>query len=86
MSGAGYPKGKTATLPLALRLVYEKLKALIIYKCSFVNLPETSGAGWGEILDEEKMKQCVWVVATATRGVEEIQKYCPEMTFLAGTP
>ena len=29
--------------------------------CPFVNLPETGRARWGEILDEEKMKKCVWV-------------------------
>jgi len=27
----------------------------------FTNLPETGRARWGEILDAEKMKQCVWV-------------------------
>jgi hypothetical protein len=30
-------------------------------KCPFVNLPETGRARWGEILDAEKMKKCVWV-------------------------
>jgi hypothetical protein len=42
-------------------MVYEKLKPLVTDKCPFVNLPETGLAGWGEILDAEKMKQCVWV-------------------------
>jgi ATP-dependent DNA ligase len=42
-------------------LVYEKLKPLVTDKCPFVNLPETGRARWGEILDAEKMKQCVWV-------------------------
>ena len=41
--------------------VYEKLKLLVTDKCPFVNLPETGRARWGEILDAEKMKQCVWV-------------------------
>ena len=27
----------------------------------FTNLPETGRARWGEILDAEKMKKCVWV-------------------------
>jgi ATP-dependent DNA ligase len=39
------------------RMVYEKVKPLITDKCPFVNLPETGG----EILDAEKVKQCVWV-------------------------
>jgi len=42
-------------------MVYEKLKPLVTDKCPFVNLPETGRARWGEILDEEKMKKCVWV-------------------------
>jgi bifunctional non-homologous end joining protein LigD len=43
------------------RMVYEKLKLLIINKCPFVNLPETGRARWGELLDVDKMKKCVWV-------------------------
>ena len=42
-------------------MVCEKLKPLITDKCPFVNLPETGRARWGEILDAEKMKKCVWV-------------------------
>ena len=42
-------------------MVHEKLKALVIDRCPFVNLPETGRAGWGEILDPEKMKKCLWV-------------------------
>jgi hypothetical protein len=40
----------------------EKLKPLLIDKCPFVNLPETGKARWGESLDAEKMKKCIWVV------------------------
>ena len=43
------------------RVVYEKLKPLITDACPFVNLPETGRARWGEILDAEKTKKCVWV-------------------------
>jgi bifunctional non-homologous end joining protein LigD len=42
-------------------MMHEKLKPLITDKCPFVNLPETGRARWGEILDAEKMKKCVWV-------------------------
>jgi bifunctional non-homologous end joining protein LigD len=42
-------------------MVYSRLKPLITYKCPFVNLPETGRARWGEILDVEKMKKCMWV-------------------------
>ena len=30
-------------------------------KSPFANLPETGRARWGEILDAEKTKKCVWV-------------------------
>jgi len=32
----------------------ERLKPFITDKCTFVNLPETGRARWGEILDAEK--------------------------------
>ena len=64
----GYHRGKdlyyvarvrNGFVPATRRMVYEKLK--IIDGCPFVNLPETGRARWGEILDAEKMKKCVWV-------------------------
>ena len=66
----GYYRGKdlyyvarvrNGFVPATRRTVYEKLKPLITDKCLFVNLPETGRARWGEILDAEKMKKCVWV-------------------------
>ena len=48
-------------VPATRRMVYEKLKPLVMDKCPFVNLPETGRARWGEILDAEKMAKCVWV-------------------------
>ena len=66
----GYYRGKDLVyvarvrngfVPATRTMVYEKLKPLVIDKCLFVNLPETGRARWGEILDEQKMKQCVWV-------------------------
>ena len=41
--------------------MFQKLKPLVTEKCSFVNLPETRQARWGEALTPEKMKNCVWV-------------------------
>jgi ATP-dependent DNA ligase len=38
-------------VPATRRMVYEKLKPVIIDKCPFVNLPETGRARWGELLD-----------------------------------
>jgi DNA ligase D-like protein (predicted ligase) len=66
----GYYRGKDLVyvartrngfVPATRRTVYEKLKPLVTDKCPFVNLPETGRARWGEILDAEKMKKCVWV-------------------------
>jgi ATP-dependent DNA ligase len=66
----GYYRGKDLVyvartrngfVPATRRSVYEKLKPLITDKCPFVNLPETGRTRWGEILDAEKLKKCVWV-------------------------
>jgi ATP-dependent DNA ligase len=65
----GYYRGKDLVyvarvrngfVPATRRMVYEKLKLLVTDMCPFENLPETGRARWGEILDAEKMKKCVW--------------------------
>jgi DNA ligase D-like protein (predicted ligase) len=48
-------------VPATRRAVYAKLKSFVIDGCPFVNLPETGRARWGDALDTEKMKKCVWV-------------------------
>lgn len=60
-------------VPATRRMVYEKLKPLITDKCPFVNLPETGRARWGEILDAEKMKKCVWVRPEVVAVVEFLE-------------
>jgi bifunctional non-homologous end joining protein LigD len=52
---------RNGLVPATRGRVFEKLKPLTVAKCPFVNLPETGRARWGEILDAEKMKKCVWV-------------------------
>lgn len=47
-------------VPATRRMVYKKLKPLTTDGCPFVNLPETGRSRWGETLDAEKMKKCVW--------------------------
>jgi ATP-dependent DNA ligase len=42
-------------------------------KCAFVNLPETGRAHWGEILEAEKMKNCVWVRPELVTVVEFLE-------------
>jgi ATP-dependent DNA ligase len=54
-------------------MVYEKLKPLITDECEFVNLPETGRARWGETLDAEKMKKCVWLSPELVAVVEFLE-------------
>src|SRR6185437_903473 len=48
-------------VPRTRRMVHEKLKLLVTGKCPFINLPETGRSRWGEVLDAEKVKKCMWV-------------------------
>jgi ATP-dependent DNA ligase len=52
---------KLILVSVTRRMVYERLKPLVTDKCPFVNLPETGCARWGEILDANMMKKCVWL-------------------------
>src|SRR5258706_13808496 len=78
----GYYRGKDLVyvarvrngfVPATGRMVYDKLKPLITDKCPFVNLPETGRARWGEILDAEKIKQCVWLRPKLVAVVEFLE-------------
>jgi DNA ligase D-like protein (predicted ligase) len=78
----GYYRGKdliyvarvrNGFVPATRRMVYEKLKPLITDKCPFVNVPETGRTRWGEILDAEKMKECVWVRPELVAVVEFLE-------------
>ena len=78
----GYYRGKDLVyvarvrngfVPATRRMVYEKLKPLIIDKCPFVNLPETGRARWGDLLDAEKMQKCVWVRPELVAVVEFLE-------------
>jgi bifunctional non-homologous end joining protein LigD len=48
-------------IPASRRTVFGKLGPFVTSKCPFVNLPETGRSRWGEPLDADKMKKCVWV-------------------------
>ena len=78
----GYYRGKDLVyvarvrngfVPATRRTVHGKLKPLSAEKCPFVNLPETGRARWGEILDAEKMKKCVWLVPKYVAVVEFLE-------------
>ena len=60
-------------VPATRRMVYEKLKPLGIDKCPFVNLLEKGRARWGEILDAEKMKKCVWARPALVAVIEFLE-------------
>lgn len=60
-------------VPATRRSVFERLKPLVINKCTFLNLPETGRTRWGEILDAEKMKKCIWVRPELVAVVEFLE-------------
>jgi bifunctional non-homologous end joining protein LigD len=78
----GYYRGKDLVyvarvrngfVPATRRMIYERLKPLIMDKCPFGNLPETGRSRWGEILDAEKMRKCVWVRPKLVAMVEFLE-------------
>jgi ATP-dependent DNA ligase len=48
-------------VPASRRAVYNKIKGFPVTNCPFANLPETGKSRWGDPMDVEKMKKCVWV-------------------------
>jgi DNA ligase D-like protein (predicted ligase) len=60
-------------VPASRRRVFEKLRPLVTTECSFVNLPETRKARWGEALTAEKMKKCVWVRPEIVAQIEFLE-------------
>jgi ATP-dependent DNA ligase len=60
-------------VPASRRRVFEKLTPLLVAKCSFVNLPETRTARWGEAMTTEKMKKCVWVRPEVVAQIEFLE-------------
>jgi DNA ligase D-like protein (predicted ligase) len=60
-------------VPATRRAVHTKLKSFVIDACPFVNLPETGRARWGDSLDAEKMKKCVWVRPALVAVIEFLE-------------
>ena len=54
-------KVRNGFVPETRRQVFTQLRPLVQGKCPFVNLPETKRGRWGQGLDAEAMKACVWV-------------------------
>jgi DNA ligase D-like protein (predicted ligase) len=64
---------RAGLVPASRRQSFQKLQALIIKTCPFVNLPETGRSRWGESLTAEKMQQCVWVEPKLTALIEFLE-------------
>ena len=60
-------------VPASRRRVFEKLRPLVMSDCPFVNLPETRKPRWGDALDAEKMKNCVWVQPELVAQIEFLE-------------
>jgi bifunctional non-homologous end joining protein LigD len=50
--------------------VHEKIKALEIENCPFVNLPDKRTGAWGQGITVEKMGKCHWLKPTTVAEIE----------------
>jgi DNA ligase D-like protein (predicted ligase) len=60
-------------VPASRRQLFDKLRTLVIPECPFVNLPETHRSRWGEGLNAEDMKKCVWVRPNLVAQIEFLE-------------
>jgi DNA ligase D-like protein (predicted ligase) len=60
-------------VPASRRRVFEQLRPLVTPECPFANLPETHRPKWGDPLDAEKMKKCVWVRPELVARIEFLE-------------
>ena len=65
---------RAGLVPGSRRELYEKLQPLGIATCPFANLPERGKSRWGESLNAEKMKKCVWVKSKLSARVEYLER------------
>lgn len=49
------------------------VRDLVTPDCRFANLPEQRRPRWGEALDAEKMKKCVWVEPVLVARIEFLE-------------
>jgi ATP-dependent DNA ligase len=78
----GYYRGKeliyvarvrNGFVPASRRRVFEQLRPRVTPECTFVNLPETRKARWGEALTADKMKKCIWVRPELVAQIEFLE-------------
>jgi DNA ligase D-like protein (predicted ligase) len=60
-------------VPASRRAVYNKIKGFAVTDCPFANLPETGRSRWGDPMDLEKMKKCVWVRPQAVAQISFLE-------------
>ena len=63
--------------PASRRLLFAQFSELLIHKCPFRNLPETSRGRWGEGLTAEDMKRCRWLKPHLVATIEFLE-WTPE--------
>jgi DNA ligase D-like protein (predicted ligase) len=78
----GYYKGddlvyvarvRNGFVPASRRRVFEQLRPLVTPACPFANLPDTRKSRWGDALDAETMKKCVWVKPELVARIEYLE-------------
>jgi ATP-dependent DNA ligase len=78
----GYYKGddlvyvarvRNGFVPASRRRVFEQLRPLVMTACPFANLPDTHKSRWGDSLDADMMKKCVWVRPELVARVEFLE-------------
>jgi DNA ligase D-like protein (predicted ligase) len=60
-------------VPASRRQLFGKLRLLVSPECPFVNLPEKHGSRWGEGLNAEDMKKCVWLRPELVAQIEFLE-------------
>jgi len=61
-------------VPASRRELHGRLEPLVIEMCPFANLPERGKSRWGETLNAEKIKKCVWLKPKLTAEVEFLER------------
>ena len=75
----GYYQGKdlmyvarvrNGLVPASRRKVFERICHLVSPVMPFANVPDTHKSWWGDELNAEKMKECVWLRPEAAAQIE----------------
>jgi bifunctional non-homologous end joining protein LigD len=64
---------RNGLVPASRRQLFEKLKPLVTPDCPFANLPEEKQSRWGQSLNADEMKKCIWVKPTLVVQIEFLE-------------